>query len=74
MTNAWGISPLKVHAQPLSRRITLGKRKLNTAFPTIQEKVARALNMTPEKISLDSSTTEDVDLLHIKAENVDGVM
>ena len=39
-----GTSPLKVHAQPLSGRVNLGKRKLNTAISTIQEKVARALN------------------------------
>ena len=35
-----GISPLKVHAQPLSERVNLGQRKLNTAISTIQEKVA----------------------------------
>ena len=58
-----GISLLKVHAQPLSGRVNLGKRKLNTAISTIQEKVARALNVTPEEINLDTSTTEDVDLL-----------
>ena len=39
-----GTSPLKVHAQRLSGRVNLGKRKLNTAISTIQEKVARALN------------------------------
>ena len=43
-----GISPLKVHAQPLSGRVNSGKRKLNTAVSTIQEKVARALNVTPD--------------------------
>ena len=37
-----GISPLKVHAQPLSGRVNLRKRKLNNAIATIQEKVARA--------------------------------
>ena len=31
-----GISPLKVHAQPLSGRVNLSKRKLNTAISTIQ--------------------------------------
>ena len=69
-----GISPMKVHAQPLSGRVNLGKRKLNTAISTIQEKVARALNVTPEEINLDTSTTEDVDLLWIKAENFDRLM
>ena len=44
------ISPLKVHAQPFSGRVNLGKRKLNTAISTIQEKVARALNVTPEEL------------------------
>ena len=68
------ISPLKVHAQPLSARVNLGKRKLNTAIFTIQEKVARVLNVTPEEINLDTSTTEDVDLLRIKAENFDKLM
>ena len=58
-----GIPPLKVHAQPLSVTVNLGKRKLNTAISTIQEKVARALNVTPGNINLDISTTEDVDLL-----------
>ena len=69
-----GISPLKVHAQPLSGRIDLGKIKLNNAISTIQDKVARALNVTPEEINLDTSTTEDVDLLQIKAENFDRLM
>ena len=48
-----GISILKVHAQSLSGRVNLGKRKLNTAIYNIQEKVTRALNMTPEEINLD---------------------
>ena len=69
-----GISPLKVHAQPLSGRINFGKRKFNTAISNIKEKVARALNVTPEEINLDISTTEDVDLLQIKAENFDRLM
>ena len=60
-----GISPLKVHDQPLSGRANLGKRKLNTTISTIQEKVARALNITLEEINSDISTTEDVDLLWI---------
>ena len=68
------ISPLKVHAQPLSGRVNLGKTKLNTAISTIQEKVARALNVRPEEIHLDTSTTEDIDLLQIKAENFDRFM
>ena len=55
-----GTSPLKVHAHALSGRVNLGKRKLNTAISTIQEKVARALNVTPEEINLDTSITEDV--------------
>ena len=58
----------------MSGRVKLGKRKLNTAISTIQEKVARALNVTPEEINLDTSTTEDVDLLRIKAENFDKLM
>ena len=62
-----GISRLKVHAQPLSRRANLGKRKLDTAISTIQEKVARALNITSEEINLYTSTTENVELLRIKA-------
>ena len=69
-----GVSLLKVHAQPLSGRVNIGKRKLNTAISTIQEKVARALNATPEEINLDTSTTEDVDLLWIKVENFDRLM
>ena len=68
------VSPLKVNAQPLSGRVNLGKRKLNTAFSTIQDKVARALNVTPEEINLDTSTTENVDLLQIKAENFDRLL
>ena len=47
---------MKVHAQPLSGRLDLGKRKLDTAISTIQEKVARTLNVTPEEINLDTST------------------
>ena len=58
----------------LSGRVNLGKRELNTAISTIQEKVARALNVTPDEINLDISTTEDVDLLRIKAENFDRLM
>ena len=69
-----GLSPLKVHAQPLSGRVNLGKRKLSTAISTIQGKVARVLNVTPEKINLDTSTTEDVDLSQIKTENFDRLM
>ena len=57
-----GIPPLKVHAQPLSGRVNLGNRKCNTSISTIQEKVARALNVLLEEINLDTSTTEDVDL------------
>ena len=64
-----GISPLKVHSQPLSGRVNLGKRKLNTAISTVQEKV-----VTPGEINLDTSTTEDVDLLRIKAENFGRLM
>ena len=66
-----GRSPLKVHAQALSGRVNLCKRKRNTAISSIQKKVARALNVTQEEINLNTSTTEDVDLLQIKAENSD---
>ena len=58
-----GISP---HAQPLSERVNLGKRKLNTAISTIQEKVARAINITPKEINLDTSTTEDIDFMNME--------
>ena len=58
-----GISP---HAQPLSERVNLGKRKLNTAISTIQEKVARAINVTPKEINLDTSTTEDIDFMNME--------
>ena len=58
----------------MSGRINLGKRKINTAISTIQEKVARLLNVTPEEINLDTSTVEDVDLLWIKAEHFDSLM
>ena len=71
---AVGMSPLKLHAQPLPSRINLGKRKLNKAISVIQEKVARTLNVTPEEINLDISATEDVDLLQDKAENFDRLM
>ena len=47
-----GILPLKVHVQPLTGRVNLGKRKLNTAISTIQEKVAIALNVTPEELRI----------------------
>ena len=43
----------------MSGRVNLGKRKLNTAISTFEEKVARALNVTPEEINLDTCTTED---------------
>ena len=66
-----GRSPLKVHAQALSGRVNLCKRKRNTAISSIQKKVARALNVTQEEINSNTSTTEDVDLLQIKAENSD---
>ena len=65
---------MKVKAEPLSGRVNLGKRKLNTTISTIQEKVARTLNVTPEEINLDTGTTEDVDLLWIKAEYFHGLM
>ena len=65
---------MKVHAQPLFRSATLGKRKLNTAISTIQEKIARALTVTPDEINLDTSTTEDVDLLRMNEENFDRLM
>ena len=69
-----GISNESTYAQPLSGGINLSKRKLNTAISTIQEKVARALHVTPEEITLDTSTTEDASLLQIKAENFDRLM
>ena len=34
--------------------VNLGKRKFNIAISTIQEKVARALNVTLEEINLDA--------------------
>ena len=71
---SFGISSLKVHAHPLSRRVNLGNRKRKIAISTIQEKVARALNITPDEINVDTGTTEDVDLLTINAENVDRLM
>ena len=49
-------------------------KKINTAISTIQEKVARALNVTPKEINLDTNTTEDSDLLQIKAENFDRLL
>ena len=58
-----GISPLKVHVQSMSGRINLGKRKLNTAISTIQEKIARVLNLISEEINLDTRTTENVEML-----------
>ena len=58
----------------MSGRINLGKRKINTAISTIQEKVARLLNVTPEEINFDTSTIEDVDLLWIKAEHFGSLM
>ena len=69
-----GISSLKVHARSLSGRTNLDKRKLNIAISTIQEKVARALNVALEEINVDISTTEDVDLLQMKTENFDRLM
>ena len=68
------ISPLKVHAQPLPGRVNFGKRTPNTVISNVQDEVARALNLTPEEINLDTSTTEDVDLLWIKVENFDRLM
>ena len=52
----------------------MGNRKRKIAISTIQEKVARALNVTPDEINVDTGTTEDVDLLTINAENVDRLM
>ena len=69
-----GILLLKLHAQQLSGRVIVGKRKLNIAISTMQEKIARALNVTQEEINLDISATEDVNLLLIKAENFDRLM
>ena len=48
----------------MSGRVNLGKRKLNTAISTIQEKVARPLNVTPQEINLDTSTIEDVTMYY----------
>ena len=47
----------------MSVRINLGKRKLNTAISTIQEKIARVLNLISEEINLDTRTTENVEML-----------
>ena len=55
----------------MSGRNNLRKRKRKTTISTIPEKVAGALNVTPEEINFGYSTTEDVDLLQIKAENFD---
>ena len=43
----------------LSGRVNLGKRKRNTAISAIQENVARVLNVMPEEINVDTSTTEN---------------
>ena len=65
-----GISQLKVYAQPLSGRVNLTLLFL----PFKRKLLDRVLNVTPEEINLDTSTTEDVDLLRIKAENFDRLM
>ena len=64
-----GISQLKVYAQPLSGRVNLTLLFL----PFKRKLLDRVLNVTPEEINLDTSTTEDVDLW-IKAENFDRLM
>ena len=43
----------------LSGRVNLGKRKRNTAISAIQENIARVLNVMPEEINVDTSTTEN---------------
>ena len=60
-----GISPLKVHAQPLSASVNLGEKNL-MLFLQCKRKLL--------EINLDTYTTEDVDLLRIKAENFDSLM
>ena len=60
-----GISPLKVHAQPLSASVNLGEKNL-MLFLQCKRKLL--------EINLDTYTTEDVDLLPIKAENFDSLM
>ena len=60
-----GISPLKVHAQPLSANVNLGEKNL-MLFLQCKRKLL--------EINLDTYTTEDVDLLRIKAENFDSLM
>ena len=60
-----GISPLKVHAQPLSASVSLGEKNL-MLFLQCKRKLL--------EINLDTYTTEDVDLLRIKAENFDSLM
>ena len=60
-----GISPLKVYAQPLSASVNLGEKNL-MLFLQCKRKLL--------EINLDTYTTEDVDLLRIKAENFDSLM
>ena len=43
----------------LSGRVNLGKRKRNTAISAIQENIVRVLNVMPEEINVDTSTTEN---------------
>ena len=45
-----GISPIKAHSQPSTSKSKTGKRKLETAFASMTEKVARALDVPVETV------------------------
>jgi len=50
-----GISPIKTHSQPSTSKSKTGKRKLETAFASMTEKVARALDVPVETVQPTSS-------------------
>ena len=50
-----GISPIKAHSQPSTSKSKTGKRKLEIAFASVTEKVARALDVPVETVQPTSS-------------------
>ena len=53
-----GVSPIKLHSQSVSRKKTLGKRKMKAVVSSIQEKLAKTLNVEQNDITI-SKMQED---------------
>ena len=54
--SAMGMSPIKSGSLPSSSKVTVGKRKIEAAVSSMKTKIARSLEIPPEKIEISKST------------------